>query len=56
MLDQISKSAVLVVYIRGRVQHLNSIGDRYVLPANNPVTLVGNAADGAYVALGDRPM
>ncbi|MEO1211622.1 MAG: hypothetical protein AAFX78_19130 [Cyanobacteria bacterium J06638_20] len=28
--------------------------DRYVIAANNPITLVGNAADGAYVALGDR--
>ncbi|MEM7773952.1 MAG: hypothetical protein AAF327_26055 [Cyanobacteria bacterium P01_A01_bin.37] len=56
VLDQISESAVLVVYIRGRVQHLNTIGDRYVLPANNPVTLVGNAADGAYVVVGDRTL
>ncbi len=54
VLEQITASAVLVVYIRGTVKYLYSIGDRYVLPANNPVTLVGNAADGAYVVMGDR--
>lgn len=56
LLEILPTSAVLVVYIRGTIRHLYSIGDRYVLPANNPVTLVGNTADGAYVAAGDRRM
>ena len=28
----------------------------YVIAANNPTTLVGNAADGAYVVVGDRTL
>lgn len=63
LLEILPPSTVLVVYIRGTVKYLYRISDglktgskghRYVLPANNPVTLVGNTADGAYVALGDR--
>ena len=54
LLEALPRSAVLVVYIRGTIRYLYEIRDRYVLPANNPVTLVGNTADGAYVALGDR--
>lgn len=52
LLDLLPVTSVLVVYIRGTVKYLNSISDRYVLPANNPVTLIGNCADGAYVVKG----
>ncbi|PZO13341.1 MAG: hypothetical protein DCF25_16250 [Leptolyngbya foveolarum] len=47
---------VLVVYVRGTVAHLNSaeLQQEYVLAANNQVTLVGHAGNGAYVALGAR--
>lgn len=48
------RSAVLLIYVTGRINYLNTIRDRYVLAANNPITLVGNAADGAYVAMSDR--
>ena len=63
LLEALPLSAVLVVYIRGTIKYLYGIrdglktgleGHRYVLPANNPVTLVGNTADGAYVALGEQ--
>lgn len=54
LLEALPLSTVLVVYIRGTIRYLYGIRDRHVLPANNPVTLVGNTADGAYVALGDR--
>jgi hypothetical protein len=47
-------SAVVVVYVRITIKYLFRVTNRYVLPANNPVTLVGNTADGAYVAVGDR--
>lgn len=45
-------STVLVVYVAGRLNCLNRVGNRYVLPANNPVTLVGHVVNGAYVAYG----
>ena len=47
---------VLVVYVRGNVAHLYSaeLQQEYVLAANNQVTLVGHAGNGAYVALGAR--
>ncbi len=54
LLNVLPTSAVVVVYTRITIKHLYSISNRYVLPANNPVTLVGNAVDGAYVAFGDR--
>lgn len=54
LLDVLPLSAVVVVYVRGRIGYLNRISDRYVLPANNPVTLVGTVADGAYVSRGDQ--
>ena len=54
LLEVIPASAVLVVYIRKQVKYLYNINDRYVIAANNPITLVGNAADGAYVVVGDR--
>jgi hypothetical protein len=56
LLEALPRSAVVVVYIRGTIKYLYGIRDRYVLPANNPVTLVGNTADGAYVALGERKL
>ncbi len=43
-------STVVIVYIRLTIKYLFRVTNRYVLPANNPVTLVGNTADGAYVA------
>lgn len=54
LLRVLSSSAVVVVYIRLTIKYLFRVTNRYVLPANNPVTLVGNTADGAYVAVGDR--
>jgi hypothetical protein len=54
LLDVLPEAVVIVVYVRGRLFYLNEIGDRYVIAANNPVTLVGNVADGAYVVAGDR--
>lgn len=54
LLDVLPESVVVVVYIRGQLSYLNEISDRYVIAANNPVTLVGNVADGAYVVAGDR--
>jgi len=54
LLDVLPEAVVIVVYVRGRLFYLNELGDRYVIAANNPVTLVGNVADGAYVVAGDR--
>ncbi|MGD1932342.1 MAG: hypothetical protein ACFB12_25895 [Leptolyngbyaceae cyanobacterium] len=52
------ETAVLVVYFRGHIKNLNRIEpsseNQYLLIANNPVTLVGHAANGAYVAYSDR--
>lgn len=56
LLDTLPEPTVVVVYIRGRLFYLNEVSDRYVIAANNPITLVGNVADGAYVVAGDRPM
>jgi hypothetical protein len=47
-------STVIIVYTRGQIFYLNTITDRYVIATNNPVSLVGNVADGAYVVVGDR--
>lgn len=59
LLNFLPNSTVLIVYVNvpPPLKYLNSIPkNRYVLPANNPITLVGNAADGAYVAVGDRQL
>ena len=52
------KTAVLVVYFRGYISVLNSIKPKsdtqYLLPANNPVTLLGHTANGAYAAYGEH--
>ena len=53
-LDSWAASTVLVVYVAGRLNCLNQVGNSYVLPANNPVTLVGHVVNGAYVAYGGR--
>lgn len=52
----LSDAVVLVVYVRGIVAYLNDpkFEQVYVLPANNQVTLLGHAVNGAYVAYGDR--
>jgi hypothetical protein len=52
----ISAQTVLVVYVRAIVSYLNDpkFENEYVLPANNQVTLVGHAGNGAYVAFGAR--
>jgi len=52
----LSDEVVLVVYVRGMVSYLNDAKFErvYVLPANNQVTLLGHAVNGAYVAYGDR--
>jgi hypothetical protein len=53
LLDLLSTSTVLVVYVRSQVKYLFAVSrDRYVTPANNPVTLVGMVADAAYVVAG----
>lgn len=56
LLAMLSKQVVLVVYVRGIVKYLNDpkFEALYVLPANNQVTLLGHAVNGAYVAYGDR--
>nr|RNJ64970.1 MAG: hypothetical protein EDM05_33690 [Leptolyngbya sp. IPPAS B-1204] len=55
LLSILPTSTVLVVYVRSTVKYLFEVSkDRYVLPANNPVTLIGNTADAAYVAAGER--
>ncbi len=50
--------AVLVVYFRGYINNLNRIEPQfkaqYLLIANNPVTLIGHTANGAYVVYGAR--
>jgi gas vesicle protein len=47
---------VLIVYVSyPPIDHINVVSkNRYVLAANGPITLVGNVADGAYVAKGDQ--
>jgi len=54
--DRLGDHVVLVVYVRGIVSYLNDpqFEKLYVLPANNQVTLLGHAVNGAYVAFGDR--
>lgn len=56
LLHLLPPSTVIVVYVNfPPLKAVNETpSDRYVIAANNPITLVGNAADGAYVALGDR--
>ena len=52
------ESSVLVVYFQGYINNLNRITppyeNQYLLIANNPVTLIGHTANGAYVAHNDR--
>lgn len=52
----LSEHTVLVVYIRGNVGYLYDpkFESLYVLPANNQVTLLSHATNGAYVSYGDR--
>lgn len=54
--DRVADHVVLVVFVRGIVGYLNDakFESLYVLPANNQVTLLGHAVNGAYVAFGDR--
>jgi hypothetical protein len=53
LLDRLPSSTVLVVYVRSVVKYLYGLPrDRYVSPANNPVTLIGMVADAAYVVAG----
>lgn len=56
LLEMLLASAVLIVYVSyPPINHINVVArNRYVLAANSPITLVGNTADGAYVAKGDR--
>ncbi|MBD1847414.1 hypothetical protein H6F89_29245 [Cyanobacteria bacterium FACHB-63] len=57
LLDILSSSTVLVVYVRATVNYLYTLShDRYITPANNPITLLGMVADAAYVAAGDRAL
>jgi hypothetical protein len=56
LLGMLSPQTVLIVYIRGTVKYLYDpkFERRYVLPANNQVTLIGHAVNGAYTASSDR--
>jgi hypothetical protein len=55
LLDILPTTTVVVVYVRLTVKYLYSISkERYVPPANNPVTLVGTVADGSYVAASEH--
>lgn len=51
-----SAAPVLIVYVSyPPIDHINVVSkNHYVLAANGPITLVGNVADGAYVAKSDR--
>ncbi|MBE9063108.1 YtxH domain-containing protein [cf. Phormidesmis sp. LEGE 11477] len=55
LLQLFPKASVLIVYVNSRpfLGGLDS-DERYILAANSPITVVGNAADGAYVAKGAR--
>ena len=53
-LNALHRSVVLIIYIRLTVKYLYAVPkNRYVLAANNPVTLIGTIADAAYVADGE---
>ncbi len=56
LLQRLPHSSVLIVFVSyPPIKHINLVSkDRYVLAANGSITLVGNVADGAYVAKGDR--
>ena len=56
LLKRIPNSSVLIVFLSyPPIQHINVVAkSRYVLAANGSITLVGNVADGAYVAKGTR--
>jgi hypothetical protein len=51
----LSEAMVLVVYVRGTVSYLNEpkFAEKFVLPANNQVTLLGHVVNGVYVAYGE---
>ena len=55
ILKNFPKSSVLIVYVNSQ-PFLGGIDsdNRYILAANSPITVVGNTADGAYVAKGAR--
>lgn len=55
LMNLFPKSSVLIVYVNSR-PFLGGIDsdERYILAANSPITVVGNTADGAYVAKGAR--
>lgn len=58
LFNLLPESVVLVVYFQGQIDGLFAIKPKhktqYLLAANNPVTLLGHVANGAYVAYGDR--
>lgn len=57
LLNLFPKSSVLIVYVNSspRLGCIDLVpDDRYILAANSPITVVGNTADGAYVAKGAR--
>ena len=56
LLKRLPNSSVLIVFVSyPPIKHINVVSkDRYVLAANGSITLVGNVADGAYVAKGTR--
>jgi hypothetical protein len=54
LLDILPNSTVVVVFIRGIIKYIYTIKNRYVVPANSSVTLVGNVADAAYVVAGSQ--
>ena len=58
LLNILPPSTVIIVYVEfPPLKAVNTApSDRYVIAANNPITLVGNAADGAYVVVGDRTL
>jgi len=51
-LESWTASTVLVVYVAGRLNCLNQLGDRYVVSTNYLVALMGHVTNGAYVAYG----
>jgi len=55
ILPRLQRNTVLVIYARGRFNAIENIpNDRYYVPANSVVTLIGWVADSAYVAYGEE--
>ncbi|MEO1764669.1 MAG: hypothetical protein AAFR83_22535, partial [Cyanobacteria bacterium J06629_18] len=55
ILPRLQRNTVLVIYARGRFNAIENIpNDRYYVPANSVVTLIGWVADSAYVAYGQE--